>query len=89
MKPIIKTSELVVKKAYRVLAFKELDTQYGRKWAAELDEFLYILPKSYTKNILDVLLHPDILKSNPIFISLIEPKANKFDVPNLVFTCYQ
>lgn len=89
MKPHIKTAELVVRKQYRVLAFKELETKYGRKLAAELEEFMYILPDSYTKNILDVMLHPDILKTSPIFITLLNPKANTLDVPNLAFTCYQ
>lgn len=89
MKPLINTVELTVRKPYRVLAFKDLETKYGRKLAVELEEFMYILPDSYTKNILDVMLHPDIVKTNPIFITLLNPKANTFDVPNLAFTCYQ
>lgn len=89
MKPFIKTSEMVVKKLYRVLAIKELDTQYGHKMTVELNEFIYILPDSYTKNSLAVLLHPDIVKTNPVFITLLEPNVNQLDVPNLTFICHQ
>lgn len=89
MKPLIKTAELVVRMPYRVLAFKEVSTQYGRKLAVELEKFMYILPDSYTRNIIDVMLHPDFIKTSPIFITLMEPKINKLDVPKLAFTCYQ
>lgn len=89
MKPIIKTIDLVVKKPYRVIALKELNTQYGVKLALELEEFMYILPESYAKRMRAILLTTRDVNTDYVYVTLMEPKESLCYTPNLVFSCIE
>lgn len=87
MKPFIRTPELIVRKPYRVVSFRELNTMYGLKLALELEEHIYILPESYARRLFTAVHNLGYVNTGSMHVTLMKQREHEYDSPILVFSC--
>lgn len=83
---IIRTSELITGKKYRIYDFFVMTTKYGNKVIATLgNNKKYFMPPSYAVTIKKWAKCPEDINCNHLFMVFEGKKANKFQTPMLKF----